>query len=90
MHAFNKTSSCFKTKPTRRMNHSPPLHFGSFMGVLLATTIVFALVTHLSAQDEETQLWQGVLDVGPAKLTLNLQIEPGQGEEKSNRICPCG
>lgn len=42
--------------------------------VVLTLGLILTMASNLNAQDNPPQYWQGVLDVGAAKLTLNLEI----------------
>ncbi len=70
----NSTADILKPIPWGfQMQFSKLITF--FGRAALMIGLVLTLVSNLNAQDVKTQYWQGVLDVGSAKLTLNIEIK---------------
>lgn len=88
MNQTNTKSTAGTLKPYRGAFQMQPSRLLTCFGrVGLLFGLALTLVSGLNAQDDakdqdgNTQYWQGVLDVGAAKLTLNIEIAQKSGED---------
>ena len=54
--------------------------------IALTLGLALTLISNLNAQDEKTQYWQGVLDVGAAKLTMNVEIKKKNEKDEYSAV----